>query len=103
MCSFFLFIHCSFCLEVLKSGTASITSIGLRSTSTVSSPAILIGGFAPVTSDGFGVGYSIEDSRIGFNVTSYPPARNAPGFIECVTKSLDDMYEVLEGRNPRKP
>lgn len=29
MCSFFLFIHCSFCLEVLKSGTASITSIGL--------------------------------------------------------------------------
>lgn len=48
-------------------------------------------------------GYSIEDSRIGFNVTSYPPARNAPGFIECVTKSLDDMYEVLEGRNPRKP
>eukprot|EP00105_Crassostrea_gigas_P016944 XP_011434533.1 PREDICTED: carnitine O-palmitoyltransferase 2, mitochondrial-like [Crassostrea gigas] len=75
----------------------------ILSTSTVSSPAILIGGFAPVTPDGFGVGYSIEDSRIGFNVTSYPPARNAPGFIECVTKSLDDMYEVLEGRNPRKP
>lgn len=75
----------------------------ILSTSTVSSPAILIGGFAPVTPDGFGVGYSMEDSRIGFNVTSYPPARNSPGFIECVTKSLDDMYEVLEGRNPRKP
>nr|XP_022297829.1 carnitine O-palmitoyltransferase 2, mitochondrial-like [Crassostrea virginica] len=72
------------------------------STSTVSSPAILIGGFAPVTADGFGVGYSIEASRIGFNVTSYPPARDAPGFIECAKKSLDDMYEVLEGRNPRK-
>lgn len=48
------------------------------------------------------IGYSIEPSRIGFNVTSYPPARDAPGFIECAKKSLDDMYEVLEGRNPRK-
>ncbi|XP_061187817.1 carnitine O-palmitoyltransferase 2, mitochondrial-like [Saccostrea echinata] len=74
----------------------------ILSTSTVSSPAILIGGFAPVTQNGYGVGYSIEDSRIGFNVTSYPPATNAPDFIECVTKSLDDMYEVLEGRHPKR-
>ncbi|XP_056001188.1 carnitine O-palmitoyltransferase 2, mitochondrial-like [Ostrea edulis] len=74
----------------------------ILSTSTVSSPAILIGGFAPVTPNGYGVGYSTEDSRIGFNVTSYPPSTNAPNFIECVTKALDDMYEVLEGRHPAK-
>ncbi|CAC5425186.1 CPT2 [Mytilus coruscus] len=74
----------------------------ILSTSTVASPSINIGGFAPVVRDGYGVGYSIEDNRIGYNVTSYPPATNVRDFIQCLNDSLDDIYEIFHGRIPRQ-
>ena len=33
----------------------------ILSTSTLSSDAVLVGGFAPVTPDGYGVGYGVKD------------------------------------------
>lgn len=71
----------------------------ILSTSTLSDPAVLIGGFAAVTPDGFGVGYGVEDSYLGFNVTSYP-ACSASDFVANCEKSLDDIHDILSGRKP---
>lgn len=32
---------------------------------------IIFGGFGPVVSDGFGIGYNVVDSKVGAVVTSY--------------------------------
>ncbi|XP_023932320.1 carnitine O-palmitoyltransferase 2, mitochondrial [Lingula anatina] len=74
----------------------------ILSTSTLSSPAVLLGGFAPVVPDGFGVGYGVQDDSLGCNVTSYPPARDVQEFLRCVKQSFDDIYEVLNDRDPKK-
>ncbi|XP_034036212.1 carnitine O-palmitoyltransferase 2, mitochondrial [Thalassophryne amazonica] len=69
----------------------------ILSTSTLSSPAVNLGGFAPVVPDGFGIGYGVHDDWIGCNVSSYP-ARNVHEFLQCVHKSLEDIFSVLEGQ-----
>ncbi|KAJ4942860.1 hypothetical protein JOQ06_005372 [Pogonophryne albipinna] len=69
----------------------------ILSTSTLSSPAVNLGGFAPVVPDGFGVGYGVHDDWIGCNVSSYPD-RNVHDFLQCVHKSLEDIFTVLEGK-----
>lgn len=69
----------------------------ILSTSTLTSPAVNLGGFAPVVADGFGVGYGVHDDWIGCNVSSYP-ARNVHDFLQCVHKSLEDIFAVLEGK-----
>uniref|UniRef100_A0A2K5SIR7 Carnitine O-palmitoyltransferase 2, mitochondrial n=1 Tax=Cebus imitator TaxID=2715852 RepID=A0A2K5SIR7_CEBIM len=68
------------------------------STSTLSSPAVNLGGFAPVVSDGFGIGYAVHDNWIGCNVSSYP-GRNAREFLQCVEKALEDIFDALEGKS----
>ncbi|KAF6722019.1 Carnitine O-palmitoyltransferase 2, mitochondrial [Oryzias melastigma] len=69
----------------------------ILSTSTLTSPAVSLGGFAPVVPDGFGVGYGVHDDWVGCNVSSYP-ARNVHEFLQCVHKSLEDIFSVLEGK-----
>ncbi|XP_060629520.2 carnitine O-palmitoyltransferase 2, mitochondrial isoform X3 [Anolis sagrei] len=69
----------------------------ILSTSTLNSPAVSMGGFGPVVPDGFGVGYGVHDDWIGCNVSGYP-ARNVQEFVQCVHKSLDDIFNVLEGK-----
>nr|XP_006634964.2 PREDICTED: carnitine O-palmitoyltransferase 2, mitochondrial isoform X1 [Lepisosteus oculatus] len=69
----------------------------ILSTSTLTSPAVSLGGFAPVVPDGFGVGYGVHDHWIGCNVSSYP-TRNVHEFLQCVSKSLEDIFTVLEGK-----
>ncbi|XP_021565786.1 carnitine O-palmitoyltransferase 2, mitochondrial [Carlito syrichta] len=70
----------------------------ILSTSTLSSPAVNLGGFAPVVPDGFGIGYAVHDDWIGCNVSSYP-GRNAREFLQCVEKALEDMFDALEGKS----
>ncbi|XP_053718488.1 carnitine O-palmitoyltransferase 2, mitochondrial [Synchiropus splendidus] len=69
----------------------------ILSTSTLTSAAVSLGGFAPVVPDGFGVGYGVHDDWIGCNVSSYPD-RNVHEFLQCVHKSLEDIFKVLEGK-----
>ncbi|CAK6980609.1 carnitine O-palmitoyltransferase 2%2C mitochondrial [Scomber scombrus] len=69
----------------------------ILSTSTLTSPAVNLGGFAPVVPDGFGVGYGVHDDWIGCNVSSYPD-RNVHEFLQCVHKSLEDIFTVVEGK-----
>ena len=47
------------------------------------------------------VGYAVEDERIGFNVTNFPPETNVHEFVDCLKESLDDLNAVFEGRHPR--
>ncbi|KAM4641075.1 carnitine O-palmitoyltransferase 2, mitochondrial [Discoglossus pictus] len=65
------------------------------STSTLTSPAVQLGGFAPVVADGFGVGYGVHDDWIGCNVSAYP-TRDVRQFVQCVHQSLEDIFKVLE-------
>ncbi|XP_077309441.1 carnitine O-palmitoyltransferase 2, mitochondrial [Lithobates pipiens] len=67
----------------------------ILSTSTLTSPAVQLGGFAPVVPDGFGVGYGVHDDWIGCNVSAYP-ARDVQQFVQCVHQSLEDIFKVLE-------
>lgn len=69
----------------------------ILSTSTLTSAAVSLGGFAPVVPDGFGVGYGVHDNWIGCNVSTYP-ARNVHEFLQCVYKSLEDIFTVLDGK-----
>ncbi|XP_069837730.1 carnitine O-palmitoyltransferase 2, mitochondrial isoform X2 [Dendropsophus ebraccatus] len=71
------------------------------STSTLTSPAVQLGGFAPVVPDGFGVGYGVHDDWIGCNVSAYP-ARDVGQFVQCVHQSLDDIFKVLEDKRVNK-
>ncbi|KAM5149093.1 carnitine O-palmitoyltransferase 2, mitochondrial [Mantella aurantiaca] len=71
------------------------------STSTLTSPAVQLGGFAPVVSDGFGVGYGVHDDWIGCNVSAYP-ARDVKQFVQCVHQSLEDIFKVLEEKPAKK-
>lgn len=70
----------------------------ILSTSTLSSPAIFLGGFAPVVDDGFGVGYRADVDSLGTQVTAYP-SRDAAGFVQALESSFDDLRAVFEGRN----
>ncbi|XP_068446236.1 carnitine O-palmitoyltransferase 2, mitochondrial-like [Clinocottus analis] len=66
-------------------------------TTTLISPALCVGGFVPDVPDGFAVGYSVHDEWIQYNVSSFP-ARNGSEFVQCVHKSLEDIFTVLEGK-----
>ena len=66
----------------------------ILSTSTLSDDRVLLGGFAPVTSDGLGVGYRVDDDAFGVNVTSYPARDGAP-FLECLKKTFEDVLEII--------
>ncbi|XP_075412422.1 carnitine O-palmitoyltransferase 2, mitochondrial [Tenrec ecaudatus] len=69
----------------------------ILSTSTLSSPAVSMGGFGPVVPDGFGIAYSVHDTGIGYCISSYP-GRNPREFLRCLDKSLHDMCDALEGK-----
>ncbi|XP_056388167.1 carnitine O-palmitoyltransferase 2, mitochondrial [Hyla sarda] len=71
------------------------------STSTLTSPAVQLGGFAPVVPDGFGVGYGVHEDWIGCNVSAYP-ARDVKQFVQCVHQSLEDIFKVLEDKRVNK-
>ncbi|XP_069593990.1 carnitine O-palmitoyltransferase 2, mitochondrial [Ranitomeya imitator] len=71
------------------------------STSTLTSPAVQIGGFAPVVPDGFGVGYGVHDDWIGCNISAYP-TRDVKQFVQCVHQSLEDIFKVLEDKRVNK-
>ncbi|XP_068445866.1 carnitine O-palmitoyltransferase 2, mitochondrial-like [Clinocottus analis] len=66
-------------------------------TSTLTSPALNFGGFAPDVPDGFSVVYQIHDDWIHCHASSFP-ARNGSEFVQCVHKSLEDIFTVLNGK-----
>nr|CAG4650079.1 EOG090X04D9 [Sida crystallina] len=75
----------------------------ILSTSTLSSPAVFLGGFAPVVADGYGIGYvgvflplySIQENLLGAVVTTYPPHRNGSDFVACLHSAFRAIENVL--------
>eukprot|EP00117_Sycon_ciliatum_P020483 scpid32352/ scgid5566/ Carnitine O-palmitoyltransferase 2, mitochondrial; Carnitine palmitoyltransferase II len=66
------------------------------STSTLSSPAVMLGGFAPVVNDGLGVGYRVDDNCIASQVTAYHGYRDPDGFVAALESSLRDIQQVFD-------
>lgn len=69
----------------------------ILSSSTLNSSILRTGGAAPVVPDGFGLGYGFRDHGTRSIVTSYP-ALHIQDFQQCVHKSLQDIFSVLEGK-----
>lgn len=67
----------------------------ILSTSTLSSPVVIAGGFGPVVEDGFGIAYMIQDEKLGVVVTSYQKHRNANDYVTCLESSFKDLHKVL--------
>ncbi|XP_059611448.1 carnitine O-palmitoyltransferase 2, mitochondrial [Phlebotomus argentipes] len=68
----------------------------ILSTSTLSSPALEVGGFGPVVADGYGIGYQIDKDRLGSIVSTYHAKRNGSEFVEALQESAKHLKEVLE-------
>ncbi|KAI6648648.1 Carnitine O-palmitoyltransferase 2, mitochondrial [Oopsacas minuta] len=65
------------------------------STSTLDSEAVLVGGFAPVVHDGYGIGYGIREDRIEANVTAYE-GREVKQFTDALTNSINMLLDLLD-------
>ena len=65
------------------------------STSTLNSEAVLLGGFAPVVYDGFGIGYGVRNDRIEANITSYE-GRNLLEFTKALLTCIDMLLDLLD-------
>lgn len=68
------------------------------STSTLSSDALLAGGFGPVVKNGYGIGYNIQDAFLGCVVSNYKNETNGKEFIECLRDSYDKLSEVIRDK-----
>jgi hypothetical protein len=44
--------------------------------------------------------YSIWDEGLGAVVASYPPARDGPGYVDCLRTVFEDIFEILKSSNP---
>ncbi|CAK9831212.1 Carnitine O-palmitoyltransferase 2, mitochondrial [Anthophora retusa] len=67
----------------------------ILSTSTLSDPAIYCGGFGPVVNNGYGIGYMIQDERLGAIVTSYKNNCDATEYVKCLEKAFENIHQVM--------
>ena len=65
------------------------------STSTLSSEAVLVGGFAPVVYEGYGIGYGVRGDRIEANVCTYE-GRDVKEFTDALNKSIHMLLDLLD-------
>ncbi|KAJ8869554.1 hypothetical protein PR048_028545 [Dryococelus australis] len=70
----------------------------ILSTSTLSSKAVMAGGFGPVVKDGFGVAYMILDDMLGAVATSYLPHQDSSAFVECLRSSFQQLFDILNAK-----
>ena len=70
----------------------------ILSTSTLSSDAVLLGGFAPVSARGYGVGYGIMDDWLGAQIYTYP-TRSGAELKDNLQQVFEDVFAVLNGVN----
>jgi carnitine O-palmitoyltransferase 2 len=85
-------------LEIFDDASYQHLNHIVLSTSTLSADSVLIGGFAPVTSDGYGIGYNVSTDAIRCNVLTYP-SRDSAQFVSCLQETLDDLHCLMAGKN----
>uniref|UniRef100_A0A4X2LHB3 Carnitine O-palmitoyltransferase 2, mitochondrial n=1 Tax=Vombatus ursinus TaxID=29139 RepID=A0A4X2LHB3_VOMUR len=66
-------------------------------TNTLSSPLVANIAFAPMVPDGIAVGYLVHQDYLKFTVSSHC-GRNVGEFNQGVTKCLENIFGILEGR-----
>uniref|UniRef100_A0A7E4V5U4 Carn_acyltransf domain-containing protein n=1 Tax=Panagrellus redivivus TaxID=6233 RepID=A0A7E4V5U4_PANRE len=66
------------------------------STSTLSTDTIVFGGFGPVVSNGFGIGYNVAGSKMGAVISSYASKRDAAKFATAIGESLDIIHHHIK-------
>ena len=86
------------------------------STSTLSSPNFILGGFCPVTDDGYGIGYGIQNNECGFNTSSYKEKQDDelipgldddkdpyanPELIDAILSAMEDIKKVFQSIKPK--
>ena len=76
--------------EFYKSEAYKWLNYNILSTSTLTNETILMGGFAPVVPDGFGIGYRILDDSLGASITS-----NRPDELKLFAGVLEETYSRL--------
>eukprot|EP01135_Chromosphaera_perkinsii_P011792 Nk52_evm38s2496 gene=Nk52_evmTU38s2496 len=64
------------------------------STSTLPSPHVVGGGFGAVVPDGIGMGYMIDDRRVGISLTSF--TGNSQKFRDTMKDTLEEIKTMLE-------
>lgn len=67
----------------------------ILSTSTLSDPIIYAGGFGPVIKNGYGIGYMIQDKKLGTIVTSYKSNSNASEYVKCLEKAFKNIHSIM--------
>uniref|UniRef100_A0A0R3RV08 Carn_acyltransf domain-containing protein n=1 Tax=Elaeophora elaphi TaxID=1147741 RepID=A0A0R3RV08_9BILA len=67
----------------------------ILSTSTLSTETIAFGGFGPVVPDGFGIGYSVLNHKMGALISSYKNQRSADAFADSLLESLDVLKNII--------
>lgn len=85
-------------LQIFKDPSYQHLNHIVLSTSTLSAEHVLIGGFAPVTPDGYGIGYNVSSNHIGYNVLTYP-SRDGAQLTACLQDTLDDLHCLMTGKN----
>lgn len=81
--------------DIFKDPAYQMINHNILSTSTLSSPVVIAGGFGPVVDDGFGIGYMIQDRKLGVVVTSYHKHRSANDYVKCLESAFKDIHKVL--------
>ncbi|CAD5225660.1 unnamed protein product [Bursaphelenchus xylophilus] len=69
------------------------------STSTLSTEAIVFGGFGAVVRNGYGIGYNVGKTKLGAVVSTFKDQRDANKFCENLLDSLDQINKVFKGKN----
>ncbi|XP_034944753.1 carnitine O-palmitoyltransferase 2, mitochondrial [Chelonus insularis] len=70
----------------------------ILSTSTLSSPEVMAGGFGPVVDDGYGIAYMIQDHKLGSVVTSYRQHRDATEYVSFLKSAFEDIRRILKSK-----
>ncbi|CAD5218507.1 unnamed protein product [Bursaphelenchus okinawaensis] len=68
------------------------------STSTLSTEAIVFGGFGPVVKNGYGIGYNVGKTKLGAVVSTFKDERDAQKFCENLLDSLATINKVFKGK-----
>lgn len=67
----------------------------ILSSSTLSAPGLLAGGFGAVERNGYGIGYNIQEEFLGTIITNYVNEKNGADYAERLRESYDQIRNIL--------
>ncbi|KAG8283514.1 Carnitine O-palmitoyltransferase 2, mitochondrial [Homalodisca vitripennis] len=82
-------------LEVFNDPAYKAINQNILSTSTLASDYLELGAFGPVVQNGYGIGYSVWNDRLGCIITNYSGHSDGLGFLQALEESLNKIEEIL--------